>query len=78
MDNDEKLKEGDKVVLKSGGPLMVIERMHTDDSVRCVFFNRHEELKTIDVYLSAIMKATKNNFTNLENEIKILNTEAPL
>lgn len=78
MENlDEEFKEGDKVVLKCGGPLMVIERISYDD-IRCVYFNRLEEFRTIDVCTPAIMKATKNNLSALENEIKILNTEVPL
>ncbi len=58
-------KEGDVVVLKSGGPLMTVLRVardiHTNEAVVCCWFDDTKALRSGTFSLDAIRVATKGD-----------------
>lgn len=50
---DEKIKSGDIVELRSGGPLMTVSGFTSNQAI-CVWFDNNNEFKTAQVFPSAL------------------------
>lgn len=52
-------KEGDRVALKSGGPIMTVEDKD-EDSCTCIWFNDKDEIQT-RTFMDATLKNVEDN-----------------
>ena len=48
---------GDKVELKSGGPVMTVVEVHSNDSVSCQWFNSQGSQYEINIFKPGVLNA---------------------